>query len=120
MFTIIPIMNNLVTAPIVYPSGVGGFTAIYRDLGVYVELSWNAASISSGSIQYYVIDKRVVGDYQWDNVAIEIGLSYNDDLLSNSPTNYEYRIAAVSDLGVQSQLYAIATVSTLGNERPQQ
>lgn len=111
MFTIIPIMNNLVPAPIVYPDNVGGFTAIYRDVEVAVELSWNLTDISSGSIQHYVIDKRVVGDSLWTNVTIEIGLSYDDANILSS-TNYEYRIAAISDLGVQSQLYAIATVST--------
>jgi hypothetical protein len=95
--------------PIIYPDNVSGFTAIYKSVAVCVGLTWNSTSISSGSISHYVIDKRVVGDSLWDHVTIEIGLSYNDYNILSS-TGYEYRIKAVSDLGVQSQFYATDTV----------
>lgn len=100
---------------IVYPSNVGGFTATYIDIGPpYVQLSWNAATIASGSISHYVIDVRSIGNTIWSNAYLEVGLSY-DDINIVVPEEYEYRIKAVSNLDIESQIYATTTVLTANN-----
>lgn len=94
----------------VYPSNVPSFTATQIGGGSTVELDWNVATIDSGSINKYEIEWKESGDVNWNKLP-----DVNHPTTTYSHTviqgyTYNYRIKAVSTLGVKSQLYSQDTV----------